>query len=124
MKKSIQSCINSCKKVNISWKWTSYNHSRYFSVYTNPNIKQENISSIDTISTDNQSKTNDNNDDKASSVTNEHRHDDVQHAVISVFELFSIGVGPSSSHTVGPMRAGILYFIEELLLCLLKDIII
>lgn len=24
---------------------------------------------------------------------------------ISVFELFSIGVGPSSSHTVGPMRA-------------------
>ena len=25
--------------------------------------------------------------------------------MISVFELFSIGVGPSSSHTVGPMRA-------------------
>lgn len=25
--------------------------------------------------------------------------------VVSVFELFSIGVGPSSSHTVGPMRA-------------------
>ena len=24
---------------------------------------------------------------------------------ISVFELFSVGVGPSSSHTVGPMRA-------------------
>src|SRR3954469_4269439 len=24
---------------------------------------------------------------------------------ISVFELFSIGIGPSSSHTVGPMRA-------------------
>src|SRR3989338_8844123 len=24
---------------------------------------------------------------------------------ISVFNLFSIGVGPSSSHTVGPMRA-------------------
>lgn len=24
---------------------------------------------------------------------------------ISVFEMFSIGVGPSSSHTVGPMRA-------------------
>lgn len=26
------------------------------------------------------------------------------HAVISTFDLFSIGVGPSSSHTVGPMR--------------------
>ena len=24
---------------------------------------------------------------------------------ISIFDLFSIGVGPSSSHTVGPMRA-------------------
>lgn len=29
-----------------------------------------------------------------------------EHAVISTFDLFSIGVGPSSSHTVGPMRAG------------------
>lgn len=25
--------------------------------------------------------------------------------VVSVFDLFSIGIGPSSSHTVGPMRA-------------------
>ncbi|MBV9576066.1 MAG: L-serine ammonia-lyase, partial [Gammaproteobacteria bacterium] len=24
---------------------------------------------------------------------------------ISVFDLFSIGIGPSSSHTVGPMKA-------------------
>ena len=24
---------------------------------------------------------------------------------VSVFELFSVGIGPSSSHTVGPMRA-------------------
>ena len=24
---------------------------------------------------------------------------------VSVFELFRIGIGPSSSHTVGPMRA-------------------
>jgi L-serine dehydratase len=24
--------------------------------------------------------------------------------VISVFDLFSVGIGPSSSHTVGPMR--------------------
>ncbi|KAL7419223.1 hypothetical protein Q5752_006060 [Cryptotrichosporon argae] len=27
------------------------------------------------------------------------------HAVVSTFDLFSVGVGPSSSHTVGPMRA-------------------
>ena len=26
---------------------------------------------------------------------------------ISVFDLFSIGIGPSSSHTVGPMRAAL-----------------
>lgn len=32
---------------------------------------------------------------------------------ISVFELFSIGIGPSSSHTVGPMRAA-KAFIEQL----------
>ncbi|KAI0652831.1 L-serine ammonia-lyase [Cubamyces menziesii] len=35
--------------------------------------------------------------------SHEHEH---EHAVISTFDLFSIGVGPSSSHTVGPMRAG------------------
>ena len=28
-------------------------------------------------------------------------------AYVSAFELFSIGVGPSSSHTVGPMRAAV-----------------
>ena len=33
---------------------------------------------------------------------------------ISVFELFSIGIGPSSSHTVGPMRASN-RFIAELI---------
>jgi len=27
--------------------------------------------------------------------------------MISVFDLFSIGIGPSSSHTVGPMRAAL-----------------
>ncbi len=32
---------------------------------------------------------------------------------ISIFELFSIGIGPSSSHTVGPMRAG-LVFVQSL----------
>ncbi|RZA10523.1 MAG: L-serine ammonia-lyase, partial [Proteobacteria bacterium] len=25
---------------------------------------------------------------------------------LSVFDLFKVGIGPSSSHTVGPMRAG------------------
>ena len=29
----------------------------------------------------------------------------IKHAVVSIFDLFSIGIGPSSSHTVGPMRA-------------------
>ena len=28
---------------------------------------------------------------------------------ISTFDLFKIGIGPSSSHTVGPMRAGALF---------------
>ena len=28
---------------------------------------------------------------------------------ISVFDLFTIGIGPSSSHTVGPMRAAVLF---------------
>ncbi len=28
---------------------------------------------------------------------------------ISVFELFKIGIGPSSSHTVGPMRAALTF---------------
>jgi L-serine dehydratase len=31
---------------------------------------------------------------------------------ISIFDLFSIGVGPSSSHTVGPMRAANLFIAE------------
>jgi L-serine dehydratase len=28
---------------------------------------------------------------------------------ISVFDLFNVGIGPSSSHTVGPMRAAYLF---------------
>jgi L-serine dehydratase len=34
--------------------------------------------------------------------------------MFSVFELFKIGVGPSSSHTVGPMKAaaGVMQQIE------------
>jgi L-serine dehydratase len=31
-----------------------------------------------------------------------------------VFDLFSIGIGPSSSHTLGPMRAGAIFATELL----------
>ncbi len=37
----------------------------------------------------------------------------VGYANTSLFELFKIGIGPSSSHTVGPMRAA-LRFVNEL----------
>ncbi|KAH9993683.1 hypothetical protein BJV74DRAFT_363188 [Russula compacta] len=51
-----------------------------------------------------------------------------EHAVISTFDLFSIGVGPSSSHTVGPMRAGRIFINDLLELGLLekyrKDLVI
>lgn len=33
--------------------------------------------------------------------------------MISVFDIFKIGVGPSSSHTVGPMKAA-KQFVDEL----------
>ena len=32
-----------------------------------------------------------------------------QGMALSVFDLFSIGIGPSSSHTVGPMRAALMF---------------
>ncbi|KAJ1656822.1 hypothetical protein IWQ61_003672 [Dispira simplex] len=38
---------------------------------------------------------------------------ETNHAVVSTFDLFSIGIGPSSSHTVGPMRASKI-FISDL----------
>jgi L-serine dehydratase len=38
----------------------------------------------------------------------------VQHEAISVFDMFKIGVGPSSSHTLGPWRAA-LHFIQSLI---------
>ncbi|OAP65296.1 L-serine ammonia-lyase [Fonsecaea erecta] len=47
---------------------------------------------------------NTNNDDDEDAGT--YSEADYEHAVISTFDLFSIGIGPSSSHTVGPMRAG------------------
>lgn len=39
-------------------------------------------------------------------------HHRPEHAVISTFDLFSIGVGPSSSHTVGPMRAANIFLAD------------
>ncbi|KXJ85774.1 serine dehydratase alpha chain-domain-containing protein [Microdochium bolleyi] len=47
------------------------------------------------------------NDDASESGT--YSEADREHAVISAFDLFSIGIGPSSSHTVGPMRAGSIF---------------
>eukprot|EP01125_Pyxidicula_operculata_P005648 TRINITY_DN1980_c0_g1_i2.p1 TRINITY_DN1980_c0_g1~~TRINITY_DN1980_c0_g1_i2.p1 ORF type:complete len:504 (-),score=97.92 TRINITY_DN1980_c0_g1_i2:437-1948(-) len=43
-----------------------------------------------------------------------HRAKEIDKTVLSVFDMFSIGIGPSSSHTVGPMRASNL-FIKRLL---------
>ncbi|KAI8827354.1 serine dehydratase alpha chain-domain-containing protein [Chytriomyces cf. hyalinus JEL632] len=48
--------------------------------------------------------------------------EDVNHAVVSIFDMFSIGVGPSSSHTVGPMRAAKI-FIKETSDCGFTDVI-
>jgi len=45
-----------------------------------------------------------------------------EHAVISTFDLFSIGVGPSSSHTVGPMRAGKIFIADLKELSLLEKV--
>ncbi|MBU6436704.1 MAG: L-serine ammonia-lyase, partial [Betaproteobacteria bacterium] len=28
---------------------------------------------------------------------------------VSAFDLFKVGIGPSSSHTVGPMRAALMF---------------
>ncbi|MFK5245772.1 serine dehydratase beta chain [Glaesserella parasuis] len=36
--------------------------------------------------------------------------------MISVFDMFKVGIGPSSSHTVGPMKAG-KEFIDHLIDC-------
>ncbi|VEH66033.1 L-serine dehydratase [Rodentibacter pneumotropicus] len=34
--------------------------------------------------------------------------------MISVFDMFKVGIGPSSSHTVGPMKAG-KQFVDDLI---------
>ncbi|KAJ2553218.1 hypothetical protein EV175_003018 [Coemansia sp. RSA 1933] len=57
------------------------------------------------------SQTNDASEKPADSSSAE--RESTNHAVVSTFDLFSIGVGPSSSHTVGPMRAGKI-FVQDL----------
>lgn len=47
---------------------------------------------------------------------------DHEHAVISTFDLFSIGIGPSSSHTVGPMRAGNIFVTDLIEADLVKKV--
>jgi hypothetical protein len=81
--------------------------------------------------------------DKDSESTLERGPERPEHAVISTFDLFSIGgeyntsstpgakeydpshrqtVGPSSSHTVGPMRAGKIFINDLLELGLLEKV--
>lgn len=50
--------------------------------------------------------------EKGSNTATNHNEADTEHAVISTFDLFSIGIGPSSSHTVGPMRAGNIFIAD------------
>jgi L-serine deaminase len=50
--------------------------------------------------------------DDEEETTGTHSEADLEHAVISTFDLFSIGIGPSSSHTVGPMRAGNIFIAD------------
>ncbi|MGK2889307.1 MAG: serine dehydratase beta chain [Candidatus Malihini olakiniferum] len=42
--------------------------------------------------------------------------------MISVFDIFKIGIGPSSSHTVGPMKAGKRFFDDLIELGKLGDV--
>ena len=42
--------------------------------------------------------------------------------MISVFDIFNIGIGPSRSHTVGPLKAGKQYTDDMISRILLKDV--
>lgn len=54
-------------------------------------------------------------EDEDNEQTGTYSEADHEHAVISTFDLFSIGIGPSSSHTVGPMRAGNSEYLSRIL---------
>lgn len=61
-------------------------------------------------------------DDSNGPDTGTYNETDHEHAVISAFDLFSIGIGPSSSHTVGPMRAGNIFVADLVEAGLLQDV--
>lgn len=47
--------------------------------------------------------------------------------MVSVFEIFKIGIGPSSSHTVGPMKAGKMFtddLVSQSLIASVTDIVV
>ncbi len=46
----------------------------------------------------------------------------MSHEAISVFDMFKIGVGPSSSHTLGPWRAAIIFLRNLQEKCLLDKV--
>lgn len=61
--------------------------------------------------TSNAAEQDDVNDTNTAAAANPATNND-HHAVVSTFDLFSIGVGPSSSHTVGPMRAAKIFITD------------
>ncbi|KAG0241050.1 hypothetical protein BGW41_006387 [Actinomortierella wolfii] len=50
--------------------------------------------------------------DDSTTTKNTQSDEETKHAVVSTFDLFSIGIGPSSSHTVGPMRAAKIFITD------------
>ncbi len=42
--------------------------------------------------------------------------------MVSVFDIFKIGIGPSSSHTVGPMKAGNMFTDDLVNLSLISSV--
>ncbi|KAK7990490.1 L-serine ammonia-lyase [Apiospora arundinis] len=63
-----------------------------------------------------------NNEDEEEGEGGTYSEADHEHAVISTFDLFSIGIGPSSSHTVGPMRAGNIFITDLIEAGLLQQV--
>lgn len=72
-----------------------------------PTARQHAIRTLTTSSTKQNQQTADGDEDAGS-----YSEAGLEHAVISTFDLFSIGIGPSSSHTVGPMRAGNIFIAD------------
>lgn len=81
--------------------------------------KQRNAKSEDTIEGESKSSAESKKEEQGPGTYSEADH---EHAVISTFDLFSIGIGPSSSHTVGPMRAGNIFINDLFDAGLLQDV--